>query len=1166
MQKKMMKILSCLVVVGIFMSMVPAVVAEGASDRSNEIPDDYIPSFCTVSYNNANSILDYKLAESKGLKSASVSYTIYATREGLVGHTTANGHVIQDHDHFVALPSTKALCSKDGHEYEVRLTYNGKTVTAPVWDVGPWNTKDDYWNPSSEREMWKDLPRGKPEAQAAYQDGYNDGKDQFGRMVANPAGIDLADGTFWDDLGMANNDWVDVEFLWATGGVTKDLPVPYIHQCGDTPDDFVGTYACAPTSAVMILAYYGRVPPNPITVSYPSPHNSNYGVYVSTEYTYNGHIFSNVHTEVITGCGIATGKGAWGYVWQGGVGNIKDNLQKYLELHDFTTSFVNKPDEESAKKLTQQEIDNGRPLIARTYLTSDGHYAIIVGYRIDTNGNFWYLVNDPFGDESLGDEPYGPNTCLGNYGVKQPVSYSYSQMHLGADSRGLITIQPILKPPIASFTFSPKNPVIDEEVTFDASASYDPDRGDISYYSWEFYKLTPYVPYPLIHIDEGPDKEVIKYSFFQESEYEIKLTVTDDEGEIGWTYRYVEVKKTRPISLDLIFAIDTTGSMGDDIDNVKASASAIVDEVLSDIPGARIAVVDYRDFPVDPYGAPGDYNFSDVLSFSTDKPTIVAAIQGLTLGNGLDWEESVYSALMHSIDSTSLGSWRGSDQAAKVIILMGDAPPHDPEPFTGYTLSSVSLAAELADPVIIYPIQIGGTVDKFEELAEQTGGEAFTAENAGEVVDAILDAIEEIKTKPIAYANGPYLGYVGCPITFDGTGSYDMDGTIVSYEWDLDDDGEFDDATGATPSKTWDNVYSGGISLKIIDNDGNDDVDSTTVTVRKPVAVETATGTGTAYFASDSGTIEDLIGLDESAQPEENPNVDFPHGLFSFNITGLDSGQTVNITIAFPQDIPTTAQYWKYHTPEGWYLIPMGSNNGDNIITITLQDGGMGDDDEDANGVIVDQGGPGIPVAAPNITSFAPLSPVNDTVCNWRTFNITVNQTVNVSWYVNGSLLSTNQSVTEANYTLHADVVRVLNVTVIAANNNGTDMQTWIWNVTGTCAPIGGFSVSILPKIKPATAAEVCDFTVRLRNTQNFVEYVDLDLTLSGIPVEYVASLTWFNWTTSALSIPAGEYRDIGLRMDIPDGISGYKSFGIIAHGTFGDSKDYGVVNVTLAP
>ena len=57
-----------------------------------------------------------------------------------------------------------------------------------------WSTTDDYWNPAATRQSWKDLPQGRPEAQAAYQSGYNGGKDQFGRTVANPAGIDLGDG------------------------------------------------------------------------------------------------------------------------------------------------------------------------------------------------------------------------------------------------------------------------------------------------------------------------------------------------------------------------------------------------------------------------------------------------------------------------------------------------------------------------------------------------------------------------------------------------------------------------------------------------------------------------------------------------------------------------------------------------------------------------------------------------------------------------------------------------------------------------------------------------------------------------------------------------------------------------------------------------------------
>ncbi|MEV4508256.1 hypothetical protein AB0K00_04780 [Dactylosporangium sp. NPDC049525] len=147
-------------------------------------------------------------------------HRIYATREGLVGGTTANGHVITSRDHFVALPSRRGLAPKNTGDYTVRVctTSGARCEFAPVWDVGPWNTTDDYWNPPATRQSWKDLPQGRPEAQAAYQNGYNGGKDQFGRTVANPAGIDLADGVFWDGLQLTTNSWVDVAYLWTAGG------------------------------------------------------------------------------------------------------------------------------------------------------------------------------------------------------------------------------------------------------------------------------------------------------------------------------------------------------------------------------------------------------------------------------------------------------------------------------------------------------------------------------------------------------------------------------------------------------------------------------------------------------------------------------------------------------------------------------------------------------------------------------------------------------------------------------------------------------------------------------------------------------------------------------------------------------------------------------------
>jgi hypothetical protein len=90
-----------------------------------------------------------------------------------------------------------------------------------------------------------------------------------------------------------------------------------------------------------------------------------------------------------------------------------------------------------------------------------------------------------------------------------------------------------------------------------------------------------------------------------------------------------------------------------------------------------------------------------------------------------------------------------------------------------------------------------------------------------------------------------------------------------------------------------------------------------------------------------------------------------------------------------------------------------------------------------------------VPAATPpKITAFAPESPVNDTICNWRTFNVTVNQTVNVSWFLDDLHQQTNDSVQGASFKLHAVVPGEHNVTAEASNANGTDLQTWAWNVT----------------------------------------------------------------------------------------------------------------------
>jgi len=132
-------------------------------------------------------------------------------------------------------------------------------------------------------------------------------------------------------------------------------------------------------------------------------------------------------------------------------------------------------------------------------------------------------------------------------------------------------------------------------------------------------------------------------------------------------------------------------------------------------------------------------------------------------------------------------------------------------------------------------------------------------------------------------------------------------------------------------------------------------------------SVPTSTGSGTVTLATDAGNFTSVAGVSEATLPSAGkPNLIFPHGFFSFRVDGLTTGATITVNITLPSNLPVNAQYWKNgptpnNTASHWYQLPMEDNDGDNVIKITLIDGGLGDDDLTANSVIVDQGGPGIP-------------------------------------------------------------------------------------------------------------------------------------------------------------------------------------------------------------
>lgn len=260
--------------------------------------------------------------------------------------------------------------------------------------------------------------------------------------------------------------------------------------------------------------------------------------------------------------------------------------------------------------------------------------------------------------------------------------------------------------------------------------------------------------------------------------------------------------------VDHAFMIDTTGSMGDDIDAVKRSTGEIVSRLSESGADWRVAVVEYKDYPQSPWGGSGDFTGRIACDFTSDPAALLAAILPLQAAGGGDTPESALSAAMLTLDPARL-AWRNMRGVKKTVSPFTDASFHNPEPWAGgYTLFDVLGAAFALDPAVFYPVVVGGNTEALAalgDLAEQTGGRVFTADDATGVVDAILALLTEVLQAPTADAGGPYTARAGDPVLLDASASTDSDGTIVRYEWDADGDGSIDHDS-ASPTVT--HVYA----------------------------------------------------------------------------------------------------------------------------------------------------------------------------------------------------------------------------------------------------------------------------------------------------------------------------------------------------------------------
>ena len=123
-------------------------------------------------------------------------------------------------------------------------------------------------------------------------------------------------------------------------------------------------------------------------------------------------------------------------------------------------------------------------------------------------------------------------------------------------------------------------------------------------------------------------------------------------------------------NLDLVFAIDATGSMKNDIDKLKTDMQPLLVELFGNSPGARVGLLFYRDY--------GDtFKYMDlpvkVFPFTTNFTSFSKNLNSIRIygKEGGDIPEAVYEAMYASCE---FYSWRTTAQ--KKIILIGDAEPH----------------------------------------------------------------------------------------------------------------------------------------------------------------------------------------------------------------------------------------------------------------------------------------------------------------------------------------------------------------------------------------------------------------------------------------------------------------------------------------------------------
>lgn len=124
--------------------------------------------------------------------------------------------------------------------------------------------------------------------------------------------------------------------------------------------------------------------------------------------------------------------------------------------------------------------------------------------------------------------------------------------------------------------------------------------------------------------------------------------------------------RSTPTRLDVLFLIDSTGSMGGEIAKIQATLVSIAGRIDQSAgqPRIRYGAVTYRDR--------GDEYITRKFGFTSDLQSFQGWLNGIRAGGGGDVPESLNEALHVAVEGMD---WDAGD-AVRLVFLVADAPPH----------------------------------------------------------------------------------------------------------------------------------------------------------------------------------------------------------------------------------------------------------------------------------------------------------------------------------------------------------------------------------------------------------------------------------------------------------------------------------------------------------